>query len=111
MNSWGYISDENENPRIVVGPFVSLEEAKTAAEGRTLVAINTPRENRPRCHACGTFHDRLPMDSASGRVYDALFKVPNPVLEWDEDNDCGMAALMREVATVAAHAALQDPQS
>lgn len=110
MSNWGYISSEDEHPIIIVGPFASLKEAKTAANGRPIIAIEPPRVSHSRCQSCGTFHERLPMDEAATQVYDALFKMPHPVLEWNEDDDCGMAALMREVATVAAQAATQEPR-
>lgn len=60
------------------------------------------------CRACGSNCDqRLPLTPEGEAVYDALFTGEHRVLAWSESDDCQMNELMRDVAEVAARAALE----
>ena len=54
------------------------------------------------CQTCGETHSRpREMSAAVAAAYDALF--PH-TLEWNEEDDCGMSALMLQVALKATEA-------
>jgi hypothetical protein len=99
---YGYVSGETLTGHpVVVGPFNTLEETQAhAGEGQRVVdwADEPPGPGRP-CPDCGATFERLPMPADTARVYDELFP---EVLAWSEEDDCGMATLMRDVAEAAA---------
>lgn len=105
---FGFVAEETtlDGHKIVTGPYPSLKAAEVAGKGSEVVEWDTdgPGPGRP-CRMCGADYTRLPMPDDTARVYDALFPA---VLNWREDDDCGMAGLMRDVAEAAA-AALRDP--
>lgn len=109
MTRYGYVDTGFEVAdkvhKVVIGPFDSREEAERAAlrnpnAGDIVEWYAAPGPDNP-CPDCGSTFERLPMPPDTAKVYDALFP---DVLDWREDEDCGMNALMRNVAEAAAAA-------
>ena len=100
--TYGYVAGTTtDGHQVVVGPFDTRAIAETLAKGQPVIEWTpAPGPGNP-CEHCGAEYVRLPMPDDTARVYDALFPA---VLDWSEDDDCGMAALMLNVAETAAAA-------
>ena len=100
---FGFVtSEEHEVPVVVVGPYETRDEAAADAKGHRIVEwAHESGDPMEPCPECGATYERLPMNEDTAKVYDALF--PH-VLDWAEDDDCGMAQLMYDVAETAAAA-------